>query len=179
LLEDDDPLGRRARLNQVSPQADFFWAGNRYGKSWRPAGTAPKCKTGQGVRGAMISGPAFGMRYLDDDDRVTRQQIKPGTVRRVLPYFTRYRWTLVFLFFITAVDSAITVANPLVPGFIVDDGILRRRVHVVVVLSLAIAGRHCSTRWRRTSSPGTRPGSGRGWSANCAPACSLTCSGSR
>jgi ATP-binding cassette subfamily B protein len=79
------------------------------------------------------------MRYIDDGERA-RQQIKPGTVRRVLPYFTRYRWTLVLLFFITAVDSAITVANPLLLGFIVDDGILRRRVDVVVALSVAIAG---------------------------------------
>jgi ATP-binding cassette, subfamily B, bacterial len=93
----------------------------------------------QGAHGAMISGPTFGMRYIDDGERA-RQQIKPGTVRRVLPYFTRYRWTLVFLFFITAVDSAITVANPVLLGFIIDDGILRHRVDVVVALSLAIAG---------------------------------------
>jgi ATP-binding cassette subfamily B protein len=95
---------------------------------------------GKGVRGAMISGPAFGMRYIRDDDQVTRQQIKPGTVRRVLPYFTRHRWAIVFLLFITALDSAITVVNPVLLGFIVDDGILRRRVDVVVALSLAIAG---------------------------------------
>jgi ATP-binding cassette, subfamily B, bacterial len=87
----------------------------------------------------MISGPTFGMRYIDDGERA-RQQIKPGTVQRVLPYFTRYRWTLVFLFFVTAVDSAVTVMNPVLLGFIVDGGILRRRVHVVVALSLAIAG---------------------------------------
>jgi ATP-binding cassette subfamily B protein len=88
----------------------------------------------------MIPGPAFGVRYIRDDDRVTRQQIKPGTVRRVLPYLARYRWTLIFLLFITGLDSAITVANPLILGYIVDDGILRRRVDVVVGLSLAIAG---------------------------------------
>ena len=88
----------------------------------------------------MISGPAFGMRFIRDDDRITRQQIKPGTVRRVLPYITRYRWALVFLLCITAVDSAITVINPVMLGFIVDDGILRHQVHVVVALSLAVAG---------------------------------------
>jgi ATP-binding cassette, subfamily B, bacterial len=88
----------------------------------------------------MISGPVIGMRYIRDDDQVTRQQIKPGTVRRVLPYFTRHRWAIAFLLFITAVDSAITVVNPVLLGFIVDDGILRRRVDVVVALSLAIAG---------------------------------------
>ena len=88
----------------------------------------------------MISGPAFGMRFIRDDDRLTWQQIKPGTIRRVLPYITRYHWALVFLLCITAVDSAITVINPVMLGFIVDDGILRHRVHVVVALSLAIAG---------------------------------------
>jgi ATP-binding cassette subfamily B protein len=56
----------------------------------------------------MIPGPAFGIRYIRDDDQVTRQQIKPGTVRRILPYLARYRWTLMFLLFITALDSAIT-----------------------------------------------------------------------
>ncbi len=86
----------------------------------------------------MISGPAFGMRFIDDGERA-RQQIRPGTVRRVLPYFTRYRWTLAFLFFITAVDSAITVVNPVLLGFIVDDGVLRRQVPVIVALSLAVA----------------------------------------
>lgn len=44
------------------------------------------------------------------------------------------------MLFITAVDSAITVVNPVMPGFIVDDGIPRRRVHVIVTLSLAVAG---------------------------------------
>jgi ATP-binding cassette, subfamily B, bacterial len=88
----------------------------------------------------MISGPAFGMKYIRDDDLITRQQIRPGTVRRVLPYFTRHRWAILFLLSITAVDSAITVVNPVLLGFIVDDGILRHRVDVVVALSLAVAG---------------------------------------
>jgi ATP-binding cassette, subfamily B, bacterial len=88
----------------------------------------------------MISGPAIGMKYIRDDDQVTRQQIKPGTVRRVLPYLTRHRWAIVLLLFITAVDSAITVVNPVLLGYIVDDGILRHRMDVVVALSLAIAG---------------------------------------
>ena len=88
----------------------------------------------------MISGPSFGMKYIRDDDQVTPQRVKPGTVRRVLPYFARYRWAILLLLFITAVDSATTVVNPVLLGFIVDDGILRHRVDVVVALSLAVAG---------------------------------------
>ena len=88
----------------------------------------------------MIGRPDILMRRYGDDDRVTRQQVKPGTLRRVLPYFARYRWTMVLLLLITALNSAITVASPLLLGFIIDDGVLRRRLDIVVGLSLAIAG---------------------------------------
>jgi ATP-binding cassette subfamily B protein len=44
------------------------------------------------------------------------------------------------LLFITALDSVITVVNPLILGFIIDNGVLHRRLDVVVGLSLAIAG---------------------------------------
>jgi ATP-binding cassette, subfamily B, bacterial len=46
----------------------------------------------------------------------------------------------VLLALITTLDSAVTVVNPLLLGFIIDDGILRRRTGVVIGLSLAIAG---------------------------------------
>jgi ATP-binding cassette, subfamily B, bacterial len=87
----------------------------------------------------MIGGPASLMRRYGVDS-LTWQQIKPGTVRRILPYLTRHRWTVVFLLSLTVLDSAITVVNPVILRFIVDDGILRRRADVVVGLSLAIAG---------------------------------------
>lgn len=86
------------------------------------------------------------MKYIRDDDQVTPQRVKPGTVRRVLPYFVRYRWAILLLLFITAVDSATTVVNPVLLGFIVDDGILRHRVDVVVALSLAAGGRRALRR---------------------------------
>jgi ATP-binding cassette subfamily B protein len=74
------------------------------------------------------------------DPPVTRQQIKPGTVRRILPYVRRYRWALVLLLTVTAFDAAITAASPLVLGLIIDKGIVPRRLTVVVGLSLAVAG---------------------------------------
>jgi hypothetical protein len=37
----------------------------------------------------MIEGPGFTVRYREDE--VTRQQVRPGTVRRVWPYLRRYR----------------------------------------------------------------------------------------
>jgi ATP-binding cassette subfamily B protein len=73
-------------------------------------------------------------------DSVTRQKIRPGTVRRIIPYARRYRWALLLLVLIAAFDAVITAANPLILRMIIDDGILRHRLAIVVGLSLTIAG---------------------------------------
>lgn len=73
----------------------------------------------------MIDSPRFWFRYREDE--VTRQQVRPGTVRRVWPYLRRYRGPMVLLVFITAVASAIVVLSTL---------ILRLRA-----LATALAGR--------------------------------------
>jgi ATP-binding cassette subfamily B protein len=85
----------------------------------------------------MISGPGFRVQHLDE---VTRQQVRPGTVRRVWSYLRRYRRPMVLLLGITAVDSAILVVIPLILRLIIDDGILRHRESVVVALALTVAG---------------------------------------
>ncbi len=86
----------------------------------------------------MISGPWFTLRYREDE--VTRQQVRPGTARRVWPYLRRYRGQMVLLLGITAVKSAIVVASPLILRLIIDDGILRHQESVVVTLALIVAG---------------------------------------
>jgi ATP-binding cassette subfamily B protein len=74
------------------------------------------------------------------DDSITRQKVRPGTVRRILPYARPYRWTLALLLSVTALDAAITVATPLMLGAIIDLGILPHRLGVLIVLSLIVAG---------------------------------------
>jgi ATP-binding cassette, subfamily B, bacterial len=86
----------------------------------------------------MIGAPGFWIRYREDE--LTRQQVRPGTARRVWPYLRRYRGPMVLLVFITAVDSAIVAVSPLILRLIIDDGILRHRESVIVTLALAIAG---------------------------------------
>ena len=86
----------------------------------------------------MISGPEFWVRYREDE--VTRQQVRPGTVRRVWPYLRRYRGPMVLLLGVAAVDSAIVVVSTLILRLIIDDGILRHRESVVVTLALTVAG---------------------------------------
>ncbi|MFD0256049.1 ABC transporter ATP-binding protein [Streptomyces sp. NPDC127113] len=86
----------------------------------------------------MLGGP--GPIRLRLGDSVTRQQIKPGTLGRIVPYAKPYRWQLGLLMFVTATDAVITVSMPLILKVIIDDGVMPGRVSVVVSLALAIAG---------------------------------------
>src|SRR5579864_9236407 len=92
----------------------------------------------RGIVGLVIDAPGFWFRYHEDE--LTRQQVRPGTARRVWPYLRRFRGPMVLLVLITAVDSAIVVTIPLILRLIIDDGILRHRESVVVALALTVAG---------------------------------------
>lgn len=86
----------------------------------------------------MTMGTRGAIRSLRLDDSITRQKVRPGTVRRILPYAKQHRWALALLLFVTALDSGITVVNPLLLGVIIDRGIVPHRIGVLVVLSLTI-----------------------------------------
>jgi len=82
----------------------------------------------------LILGP------LHLDDSITRQKVRPGTIRRIVPYARKYRWTLALLLLVTALNAGIMAANPLLLGMVIDRGILPHRIGVLIALSLAIAG---------------------------------------
>jgi ATP-binding cassette, subfamily B, bacterial len=71
---------------------------------------------------------------------VTRQQVRPGTARRVWPYLRQYRGQMALLLGITTVGSATAVVSTLILRLIIDDGILQHRESVIVILALTIAG---------------------------------------
>jgi ATP-binding cassette subfamily B protein len=73
-----------------------------------------------------------------EDTPITAQRITPGTFRRIIPYVRRYRWLLVLLLTVTAVDAVITAVTPLLFGYIVDRGIMPRKGGVVISLVVAI-----------------------------------------
>jgi ATP-binding cassette subfamily B protein len=85
----------------------------------------------------MMGGPGLRLRLSED---ITRQQVTPGTFRRIIPYAMRYRWTLLLLLAITVVDSSVTVANPLLLRLIINNGILPHRLSVLIDLTLIGAG---------------------------------------
>ena len=79
------------------------------------------------------------MRGFRMDPSITKQKLKPGTIRRIAAYARPYRMHLVLFLIATAVDAMITVVNPLLLRDIIDHGILGRNEQLVILLACAVA----------------------------------------
>jgi ATP-binding cassette, subfamily B, bacterial len=89
----------------------------------------------------QIHGPGFMMaRGMKMDPSVTKQKIKPGTVKRITRYAWPYRVQLSIFLFCTAIDACITVVNPLLLRELIDNGIIKRDQLVVLVVALTAVG---------------------------------------
>jgi ATP-binding cassette subfamily B protein len=85
---------------------------------------------------AYGSGMARGFRM---DPSVTKQKLKPGTVRRIARYARPYRWLVAAFLAFTAVDAVITVVSPLLLREIIDHGIMTRDQALVIGLAAVVA----------------------------------------
>ena len=74
------------------------------------------------------------------DPTVTKQKLKPGTIKRIAGYARPYRVQLSIFLFCTALDACITVVNPLLLRELIDHGIVARDQAVVIVVALTVAG---------------------------------------
>src|SRR5580704_6563524 len=79
------------------------------------------------------------MRGFRMDPAITKQKLKPGTVRRIAAYARPYRWYLAVFLLMTGIDALITVVNPLLLREIIDQGILRRNDRLVIVIAIVVA----------------------------------------
>src|SRR6201987_2537035 len=79
------------------------------------------------------------MRGFRMDPSITKQKLKPGTVRRIAGYARPYRLHLIVFLIATSVDAVITVVNPLLLRDIIDHGILGRDEQLVILLACAVA----------------------------------------
>jgi len=79
------------------------------------------------------------MRSFTRDPTVTRQRLKPGTVRRVASYARPYRRELIIFLLATALDAVVTVAVPLLLGRIVN-AIELKQTEVVLGIAAGVAG---------------------------------------
>ncbi len=80
------------------------------------------------------------MRGFSRDPSVTQQKLKPGTVRRITGYARPYRLDLVIFLLAAALDAVVTVIYPLLLAVVIDDGILHKRVGVVLAVAGVVAG---------------------------------------
>jgi ATP-binding cassette subfamily B protein len=80
------------------------------------------------------------MRSFSRDRSVTRQTLKPGSVRRILSYARPYRLDLALFLLVTSAGAVTTVVVPLLLKTIIDDGILRRDTTVVLAVAAIVAG---------------------------------------
>ncbi|TMR20518.1 ABC transporter ATP-binding protein [Nonomuraea turkmeniaca] len=87
-----------------------------------------------------MGGPRMGPMRLGIDESISRQKVKPGTVRRIIPYALHYRWSLLAITLATATSAVVAAAGPLLLKGIIDNGILPGRLGVVVGLASVIAG---------------------------------------
>jgi ATP-binding cassette subfamily B protein len=78
------------------------------------------------------------MRSFSRDSTVTRQRLKPGTVRRIAGWARPYRRELTIFMIATALDAVVTVAVPLLLGRIVT-GIQAKDNRVVLLIAAAVA----------------------------------------
>jgi ATP-binding cassette, subfamily B, bacterial len=80
------------------------------------------------------------MRGFSRDPSVTKQRLKPGTVRRIMGYARPYRLDLAVFMIAAALDAVVTVSYPILLGVIIDKGILPKRTGVVLTLAGVVAG---------------------------------------
>jgi len=74
------------------------------------------------------------------DPSVTKQKLKPGTIKRIAGYARPYRVQLTIYLLATAIDATITVVNPLLLRELIDHGIIARDQFVVLVVALTVVG---------------------------------------
>ena len=87
-----------------------------------------------------MSSQWHAMRGFSRDPSVTKQKLKPGTVRRIVGYARPYRLDLVIFLLAAALDAVVTVAYPVLLGIVIDKGILPKRTGVVLVVAGLVAG---------------------------------------
>ncbi len=87
----------------------------------------------------MYAANWHAMRGFSRDSSVTRQRIKPGTVRRIATYARPYRRELAIYLAMTVLAAVATVAVPLLLKSIIN-GILARSMTVVLSVSAIAVG---------------------------------------
>jgi ATP-binding cassette, subfamily B, bacterial len=80
------------------------------------------------------------MHSFTRDPSVTKQRLKPGTVRRIAGYARPHRLDLAIFLVAAALDAVVTVLYPVLIGVVIDKGILPKDSAVVLTVAAIVAG---------------------------------------
>lgn len=78
-------------------------------------------------------------RALGRDDSVLKQSVRPGTAKRMLKFSRPYAGLLAIFMVVVIVDATVGVINPFLYKYIINNGILKGNVPLIIKLA-ALAG---------------------------------------
>lgn len=81
-----------------------------------------------------------GVEKSDDDPDPWPSKIRPGTLRRVLAYFRPHIGKVALFVLLAAMDSLVVIATPLLLMELIDGGILKNDLGLVIVMACLAAG---------------------------------------
>lgn len=110
----------------------FSREAQRTNREWRRRGCASR--TGKGNRVSKYGG------LSGQKASVLQQKVKPGTAKRALNYAAPYAGLLALFVVVVTVEEGVGIINPLLYRDIIDNGMLKGDVHLVVQLALLVAG---------------------------------------
>ncbi|MFD4601310.1 ABC transporter ATP-binding protein [Streptomyces sp. NPDC058464] len=84
--------------------------------------------------------PGLDGRGAGDGPGQPRRRLRPGTLPRIVPYIRPYRWPLLLLMTVTLLGAGMAAVAPVLFGKVIDEGIVPRRLGVVIGFAVAIAG---------------------------------------
>jgi ATP-binding cassette subfamily B protein len=81
----------------------------------------------------------MSFRSLTADQSVKDQKLKPGTIRRIFSFATKYKFSLTLFLFTVVIDAFLIVATPLLLKELIDKGVIPQDSRLVTQLSILVA----------------------------------------
>ncbi|HVX43952.1 MAG TPA: ABC transporter ATP-binding protein, partial [Mycobacteriales bacterium] len=80
----------------------------------------------------------YGGWSFTRDRSVTKQQLTPGTVKRIITFARPFRSKIAAFLIVTIINAALVVVTPLLLQRVIDDGVIPRNTRVVVITALLV-----------------------------------------
>lgn len=88
---------------------------------------------------SMRGGGGFGIGRMSRADRtVLSHRLQKGLIRRVIGFGRRYRWKVLALLLVVAIEAGIGVIPPLLFKQIIDRGVLAENSRIVITLAVVL-----------------------------------------